>query len=82
MKIILIIYIIGIVLYWLGVASLISTIKKNKEQAREVFESRYKSKRSSFSNRLTVIIGSIIPVFHYAVAFLYIFKPDFILEKK
>ena len=81
MKIILIIYIIGIVLYWLGIASIISTMKKNKEQAQEVFESRGENKRSPFSNWLTVIIGSIIPIFHYAVAFLYIFKPDFIFEK-
>lgn len=81
MKIILIIYIIGIVLYWLGIASIISTMKKNKEQAQEVFESRGENKRSLFSNWLTVITGSIIPIFHYAVAFLYIFKPDFIFEK-
>lgn len=81
MKIILIIYIIGIVLYWLGIASIISTMKKNKEQTQEVFESRDENKRSPFSNWLTVITGSIIPIFHYAVAFLYIFKPDFIFEK-
>ena len=50
MKIILIIYIIGIVLYWLGIVSLISTMKKNKEQTQEVFKNRGESKRSPFSN--------------------------------
>ena len=82
MKIILIIYIIGIVLYWLGIVSLISTMKKNKEQTQEAFKNRGESKRSPFSNWLTVITGSIIPIFHYAVAFFYIFKPDFIFEKE
>lgn len=79
MKIILIIYIIGIVLYWLGLASIISTMKKNKERAREAFKNRG-NKRSMFSNWLAVITGSLIPIFHYAVAFLYIFKPDFIFD--
>ena len=46
MKIILIIYIIGIVLYWLGIVSLISTMKKNKEQTQEAFKNRGESKRS------------------------------------
>lgn len=79
MKIILIIYIIGIVLYWLGIVSIISTMKKNKERAQEAFKSR-SNKRSMFSNWLAVITGSLIPIFHYAVAFLYIFKPDFIFD--
>ena len=81
MKIILIIYIIGIVLYWLGIASIISTMKKNKERALEAFNNR-SNKRSMFSNWLAVITGSIIPVFHYIIAFLYIFKPDFIFDEE
>ena len=75
MKIILIIYIIGIVLYWLGIVSLISTIDKNKEQ----FKNRKKNKRSRFSNCLIIITGSIIPILHYAFAYLYIFRPDYAL---
>lgn len=82
MKIILIIYIIGIILYWAGIVSIISTMMKNKELTLEAFKNRGESKRSPFSNWLTVITGSIIPIFHYAVAFLYIFKPDFIFEKE
>ena len=79
MKIILIIYIIGIVLYWLGIVSLISTINKNKEQMHEVFKNRKKNKRSRFSNSLVIITGSIIPILHYAFAYLYIFRPDYAL---
>lgn len=79
MKVILILYVIGIILYWLGIASLISTIKKNKEQVREVFKNRKGNKRSTFSNRLVIITGSIIPILHYAFAYLYIFRPDYAL---
>lgn len=48
MKIILILYVIGIILYWLGIASLISTIKKirskcvkHSKTARETNEARF-----------------------------------------
>ena len=82
MKIILIIYIIGIILYWLGIVSIISTMMKNKEQTLEAFKNRGESKRSPFSNWLTFITGSIIPIFHYAGSFVYFFKPYFFFEKE
>ena len=43
MKIILIIYIIGIILYWLGIVSIISTMMKNKELTLEAFKNRAKA---------------------------------------
>lgn len=81
MKIVIILYIIGIIVFWLGVFSLASTAKKNWNDVDESLKDNAR-KRSKASCNLTLIIGSLIPILNFLMGFLYISNPFYFLEKK
>ena len=81
MKIVIILYIIGIITYWLGVFNMISTAKRNWNDIDENLKANAK-KRSKASCRLTLITWSLIPVLNFVMGFLYISNPIYFLEKK
>ena len=81
MKIVIILYIIGIVVYWLGVLNLTSTAKRNWNDIDESLKDHAR-KRSKASCRLALITGSLIPVVNFLMGFLYISNPFYFLEKK
>ena len=81
MKIVIILYIIGIVVYWLGVFNLASTAKRNWDDVDESLKTNAK-KRSNASCNLTLITGSLIPILNFVIGFLYIYNPIYFLEKK
>ena len=80
MKIILILYIIGIITYWLGVFNLSSTAKRNWNDVDESLKANAK-KRSNASCNLTLIVGSLIPILNFVIGFVYIFNPFYFLKK-
>lgn len=81
MKIAIILYIIGIVVYWLGVFSVTSTTKRNWNDVDESLKADAK-KLSKASCRLTLITWSLIPVLNFIMGFLCISNPVYFLEKK
>ena len=81
MKIVIILYIIGIIIYWLGVFHMISTAKRSWNDVDESLKANAK-KRSKASCRLTLITGSLIPILNFLMGFLYISNPFYFLEKK
>ena len=80
MKIILILYIIGIIIFWLGVFNLASTAKRNWNDVEEGLKANAK-KGSNASCNLTLIIGSLIPILNFVIGFLYISNPLYFLKK-
>lgn len=80
MKIVIILYIIGIIIYWLGVFNLAYTAKKNWDYVDESLKTNAK-KQSNASCNLTLIAGSLIPVVNFLMGFLYIANPFYFLEK-
>ena len=81
MKIVIILYIIGIITYWLGVINFISVAKRNWDDIDESLK-EMRNKRSKASCRLALITGSLIPVVNFLMGFLYISNPFYFLEKK
>lgn len=81
MKIVIILYIIGIVVYWLGILSFVHVAKRNWNDVDESLKANAK-KRSKASCRLTLITWSLIPVLNFIMGFLYISNPIYFLEKK
>lgn len=81
MKIIVILYIIGIVVYWLGILNFVHVAKKNWNNIDENLKDNTR-KRSKASCRLTLITWSLIPVLNFIMGFLYISNPFYFLEKK
>lgn len=80
MKIILILYIIGIITFWLGVFNLSSTAKRNWNYVDENLKADAK-KRSDASCNLTLIVGSLLPMVNFLIGFLYISNPFYFLKK-
>lgn len=80
MKIILILYIIGIITFWLGVFNLSSTAKRNWNNVDESLKANAK-KRSNASCNLTLIVGSLLPMVNFLIGFLYISNPLYFLKK-
>lgn len=81
MKIVIILYIIGIVVYWLGILNLTSTAKRNWNDVDESLKANAK-KRSKASCNLTLITESLIPILNFLIGFLFISNPFYFLEKK
>ena len=81
MKIVIILYIIGIVVYWLGILNFIHVAKRNWNDIDESLKADAK-KRSKASCRLTLITWSLIPILNFLMGFLYISNPIYFLEKK
>ena len=80
MKFVIIIYIIGIITFWLGFFNLASTAKRNWNDVDESLKAKAK-KRSNTSCNLTLIIGSLIPILNFIIGFLYISNPFYFLKK-
>ena len=80
MKIVIILYIIGIVTYWLGILNLTSVAKKNWKEVDESLKDNAR-KRSKASCNLTLITWSLIPVVNFVMGFLYISNPFYFLKK-
>ena len=80
MKIVIILYIIGIITFWLGVFNLASTAKRNWNDVDENLKAKAK-KRSNAPCNLTLIVGSLLPMVNFLVGFLYISNPLYFLKK-
>ena len=81
MKIVSIFYIIGIVIYWLGILNFVHVAKRNWGDIDENLKDDTR-KRSKASCRLTLITWSFIPVLNFIMGFLYISNPFYFLKKK
>lgn len=81
MKIAIIFYIIGIVIYWLGILNFVHIAKRNWDDIDENLKDDTR-KRSKASCRLTLITWSLIPVLNFIMGFLYISNPFYFLKKK
>ena len=80
MKILIILYIVGIVTYWLGILNLTSVAKRNWKEVDENLKDKAR-KRSKLSCNLTLITWSLIPVVNFVMGFLYISNPFYFLKK-
>ena len=80
MKIIIILYIIGIITFWLGVFNLASTAKRNWNDVDESLKDNAK-KRSNASCNLTLIMWSLIPMVNFRIGLLSISNPFYFLKK-
>lgn len=80
MKIVIILYIIGIITYWLGVFNLSSTAKRNWNDVDESLKANAK-KRSNASCNLTLIAWSLLPMVNFLMGFLCISNPLYFLKK-
>ena len=81
MKIVIILYIIGIIVHWLGVLNLTSFAKRSWDDIDESLKDNAR-KRSKASCNLPLITGSLVPVVNFVMGFLYISNPSYFLEKK
>ena len=80
MKIVIILYIIGIVIYWLGILNFVSVAKRNWDNIDESLKDNSRE-RSKASCRLTLIVWSLTPVVNFLMGFLYISDPFYFLKK-
>ena len=80
MKKAIIIYIIGIITYWLGVFTLFFTAKKNWDNVEENLVDTTK-RRSKASRILILIARSLIPVVNFSAGFGYISNPFYFIRK-
>ena len=80
MKIVIILYIIGIVVYWLGILNLISVAKKNWNNFDENLI-HTTTRRSKASRILILIARSLIPVVNFSAGFGYISNPFYFITK-
>lgn len=80
MKIVIILYIIGIITFWLGFFNLASTAKRNWNDVDESLKADAR-KRSNASCNLTLIVGSLLPMVNFLIGFLYISNPLYFLKK-
>lgn len=80
MKIVIILYIIGIITFWLGVFNLASTAKRNWNDVDENLKAKAK-KRSNASCNLTLTVWSLLPIINFLMGFLCISNPLYFLKK-
>lgn len=80
MKKAIIIYIIGIITYWLGVFILFFTAKKNWDNVDETLIDT--TTRYSNASRIRILIArSLIPVLNFSAGFGYISNPSYFVIK-
>lgn len=80
MKKAIIIYIIGIVTYWLGVFTLFFTAKKDGDNVDEYLIDT--TTRYSKASRILILIArSLIPVVNFSAGFGYISNPSYFVIK-
>lgn len=80
MKTAIIIYIIGIITYWLGVFTLFFIAKKNWDNVDENLI-HTTTRRSKASRILILIARSLIPVVNFSIGFGYISNPFYFIRK-
>lgn len=80
MEIVIILYLIGIVIYWLGILNFLHATKRNWNDVDESLKVNTK-KRSKVSCSLALIMWSIIPMVNFLIGFLYISNPFYFLKK-
>ena len=80
MKIVIILYIIGIIVYWLGILNLTSVAKRNWDDIDESLKDDTR-KRSKLSCSLTLIGWSFVPVVNFFVGLGYILNPFYFFKK-
>lgn len=80
MKNAIIIYIIGIITYWLGVFTLFFTAKKNWNNVDENLIDTT-TRRSKASRILILIAKSLIPIVNFSAGFGYISNPSYYIRK-
>lgn len=80
MKIVIILYIIGIITYWLGIINFVHVAKRNWNDVDESLKVNAK-KRSNASCNLTLIMWSLLPMVNFLMGFLYISNPFYFLKK-
>lgn len=80
MKTAIIIYIIGIITYWLGVFTLFFTAKKNWDNVDENLIDTT-TRRSKVSRILILIVKSFIPVVNFSAGFGYISNSSYFVRK-
>ena len=80
MKNAIIIYIIGIIIYWLGVFTLFFIAKKNWDNVDENLI-HTTTRRSKASRILILIARSLIPVVNFSAGFGYISNPFYFIRK-
>lgn len=81
MKNAIIIYIIGIITYWLGVFILFFTAKKNWNNVDENLVDTTIIRRSKTSRILLLIAKSLIPVVNFSAGFGYISNTSYFTRK-
>lgn len=80
MKSAIIIYIIGIIIYWLGVFTLFFTANKNWDNVDEYLIDTTTKYLKAF--RILILIArSLIPVVNFSVGFGYISNPSYYVKK-
>ena len=80
MKKAIIIYIIGIITYWIGIFVLFFTAKKNWNNFDENLI--HTTKRRSKASRILILIArSLIPVVNFSAGFGYISNPFYFVRK-
>ena len=80
MKTAIIIYIIGIITYWLGVFTLFFIAKKDWDNVDENLI-HTTTRRSKASRILILIARSLIPVVNFSAGFGYISNPFYFIRK-
>ena len=80
MKIAIILYLIGIVVYWLGILNFVHVAKRNWSEVDESLKDNAR-KRSKASCNLALITWSLTPVLNFVMGFLYISNPFYFLKK-
>ena len=80
MKTAIIIYIIGIITYWIGVFLLFFIAKKNWDNVDENLI-HTTTRRSKASRILILIARSLIPVVNFSAGFGYISNPFYFIRK-
>ena len=77
MKIALIIYVVTIVIYWVGALSVITSVAK---YLKEHSENKYHTTISKFSALARIIIFSLIPILNVITGAVWIFDTDSVIN--
>lgn len=77
MKIALIIYVVTIVIYWVGALSVFTSVAK---YLKEHPENKYHTTISAFSGLVRIIIFSLIPILNIVTGAVWIFNTDSVIK--
>ena len=77
MKIALIIYVVTIIIYWVGALSVFTNVAK---YLKEHPEKKYHTTISTFSGLAQIIIFSLIPILNIVIGAVWIFDTDSVIK--